>query len=62
VISFSKKANPFHRVCLFCIFARNRIYVMEIEMLELVVLARYLYLAKPLSHSIHFTIPCHKVA
>ena len=41
VISFSKRANPFHRVCLFCNFARNTVYVLEVEMLEPVVLARY---------------------
>jgi hypothetical protein len=42
VISFFNRANPFNRVCLFCISVRNRIYVMEIEMLEPVVLARYM--------------------
>jgi hypothetical protein len=36
---FSIRANPFHRVCLFCNFVRNRIYVMEIEVLGPVVLA-----------------------
>jgi hypothetical protein len=41
-IIFSKEANSFHWVCLFCIFVRNKIYVMEIEMLKPVVLARYL--------------------
>jgi hypothetical protein len=41
VISFLNRADPFHRVCLFCNFVRNKIYVMEIEMLELVVLASY---------------------
>ena len=42
VISFSIRANLLFGVCLFCNFVRNRIYVMEIEMLEPVVLARYL--------------------
>jgi hypothetical protein len=32
--------NNFDRVCLLCIFVRNRIYVLEVEMLEPVVLAR----------------------
>ena len=34
------RANRFSGVCLFCNFVRNRIYVMEIEMFEPVVLAR----------------------
>ena len=42
VISFFKRANSLSRVCLFCNFVRNKIYVIEIEMLELVVLASYL--------------------
>jgi hypothetical protein len=42
VISFLNRANLFTRVCLFCNFVRNKIYVMEIEMLKPVVLARYL--------------------
>jgi hypothetical protein len=42
VISFSVRANHFSRVCLFCISVRNRIYVIEIEVPEPVVLARYL--------------------
>ena len=29
VISFFNGANPFHRVCFFCIFVRNRIYVIS---------------------------------
>jgi len=33
VISFFNRANPFHRVCLFCNFVRNTIYVLGIEML-----------------------------
>jgi len=40
VISFSNKGRSFLRVCLFCNFVRNRIYVLAIEMLELVLLAR----------------------
>jgi len=40
VISFLNRANPFRRVCLFCNFVRNKIYVMEIEMLKLVSMAR----------------------
>jgi len=43
VISFSIRANLFHRVCLFCISVRNKIYVLEIEMLGPAVLARHLY-------------------
>ena len=43
VISFLIEANPFRRVCLFCNFVKNKIYVLEVEMLELVLLARYLY-------------------
>jgi len=39
VISFLNRANPFNRVCLFCISVRNKIYVIKIEMLGLVVLA-----------------------
>jgi hypothetical protein len=42
VISFLNRANSFSRVCLFCIFVRNKIYVMEIEVLQLVLMARYL--------------------
>jgi hypothetical protein len=42
VISFLNRANPFDRVCLFCNFVRNKIYVTEIEMLEPVFMARYL--------------------
>jgi hypothetical protein len=40
VISFLNRADPFSRVCLFCIFVTNRIYVMTIEVLELVFMAR----------------------
>jgi len=40
VISFFNRANPFNRVCLFCNFVRNTIYVIKIEMFEPVVLAR----------------------
>jgi hypothetical protein len=36
------KADPFCRVCLFCNIVRNTIYVLEIEMLGPLVLARYL--------------------
>jgi len=36
VISFSKRANPFHRVCLFCNFVRNRIYVKGVNLRQLV--------------------------
>ena len=43
VISFFNRANPFCRVCLFCNFVRNKIYVLEVEMLELVLLASYLH-------------------
>jgi hypothetical protein len=34
------RADPFHRICLFCISVGNKIYVIEIEMLEPVLLAR----------------------
>ena len=40
VISFLNKANLFTRVCLFCISVRNKIYVIENDVLEPVVLAR----------------------
>jgi hypothetical protein len=40
VISFFNRANLFSGICLFCNFVRNKIYVIEIEMLEPVVLAR----------------------
>ena len=40
MISFLIEANPFRRICLFCIFVKNTIYVMEIEMLEPVSMAR----------------------
>jgi hypothetical protein len=33
-------ASPFERVCPFCIFVKNTIYALEIEMLGPVVLAR----------------------
>jgi len=42
VISLLNRANPFLGDSPFCNFVRNTIYVMEIEMLEPVVLARYL--------------------
>jgi hypothetical protein len=42
VISFFNRANPFSGVCLFCIFVTNTIYVIKIEVLEPVVLVRYL--------------------
>ena len=41
VISFFIRANAFSGVCFFCNFVRNKIYVIEIEMFEPVVLARY---------------------
>ena len=40
VISFFNRANSFYRVCLFCISVRNKIYVLEVEMLEPVLMAR----------------------
>jgi hypothetical protein len=40
VISFLNRADPFSRVCLYCISVTNTIYVIEVEMLELVLLAR----------------------
>ena len=40
VISFSKRADPFSGICLFCISVRNKIYVIEVAILRLVVLAR----------------------
>jgi len=41
VISFLNRANPFHRVCLFCIFVTNRIYVIRKNWIQVVLLARY---------------------
>ena len=41
MISFSNKGKSFFGGLPFCIFVKNRIYVMEIDMLEPVVLARY---------------------
>jgi len=41
VISFLNRANPFSRVCLFCISVRNKIYVMECEVFGPVSMARY---------------------
>jgi hypothetical protein len=40
VISFFNKGKSISPGCLFCISVRNRIYVLEVEMLEPVVLAR----------------------
>ena len=40
MISFLNRANPFSGVCLFCIFVRNKIYVIKIEVLEPVFMAR----------------------
>ena len=40
VISFFNEGKSIYRVCLFCISVRNKIYVMEMEMLEPVVLTR----------------------
>jgi hypothetical protein len=40
VISFLNRANSFPRVCLFCIFVTNTIYVLGIEILGPLVLAR----------------------
>jgi hypothetical protein len=34
------REDPFSGICFFCNFVRNKIYVIEIEMLEPVVLAR----------------------
>ena len=39
-IVFSKRVNLFRWVCLFCNFVRNTIYVLAIEIIGLVVLAR----------------------
>jgi hypothetical protein len=41
VISFFNRANPLSRICLFCNFVRNRIYVLECELFEPVSMARY---------------------
>jgi len=38
LILFFNKADPFSRVCLFCNFVRNRIYVLKIEVLEPVII------------------------
>jgi hypothetical protein len=35
------RANLFSGICLFCNFVRNTIYVIEVEMLEPVFMARY---------------------
>ena len=48
VISFFNRANPFSEGCPFCNFVRNKIYVIEIEILGPAVMARYLLSAKPL--------------
>jgi hypothetical protein len=40
VISFLNRANHFSRICLFCNFVTNTIYVLEVEMLEPVFMAR----------------------
>jgi hypothetical protein len=37
---FSMRANPFRRVCLFCIFVRNTIYAIPIDSLQVALLAR----------------------
>jgi len=42
VTSFFNEANLFSRVCPFCNFVRNKIYVLGIEVPELVIMARYL--------------------
>jgi len=42
VISFLNRTNSFCGVCLFCIFVRNTIYVIENDVLEPVFMARYL--------------------
>jgi hypothetical protein len=42
VISFFNEGKSIYRVCLFCIFVTNKIYLLEVEMLELVLLAGYL--------------------
>ena len=34
MISFFNRANPFHRACFFCIFVRNRIYVISKNWLQ----------------------------
>jgi len=44
---FSIRANHFSRAFLFCIFVTNTIYVIKIEMLEPVVLARKHKFGKP---------------
>ena len=41
MISFSKRANLFDGVCLFCIFVTNEIYVTSTNWLRVVVVARY---------------------
>ena len=39
-IVFSKEANSFHWVCLFCISVRNTVYVISKNWLQVVLLAR----------------------
>jgi hypothetical protein len=53
VISFFNRANPFHRACLFCISVRNTIYVIKIEMLGLVSMARYRKVSQHLNLMLH---------
>jgi hypothetical protein len=40
VISFSIRANPFHRVCLFCNFVTSTIYVLNETRFQVVLMAR----------------------
>jgi hypothetical protein len=56
MISFFNRANPFFGVCLFCIYVRNKIYVMEIEMFEPVLMARNLHVFGSLKFR---SIPLH---
>lgn len=48
VFSYIIRADSFSGVCLFCISVRNEIYLLEIEMLDPVILVRYI-----LFHFVH---------
>ena len=59
VISFFNKGKSFFGDLLFCNFVRNTIYVIEVEMLEPVVLARYLKFEDVTSYNLsvnHYTL------
>ena len=57
VISFFNEGKFFFWICLFCIFVRNKIYVLEVEMLEPVFMAR-----KHKSGNVPNLIPTHMIS